>query len=320
MLNEIIKNSVCVDTVKIIDTDSLFIQLPCEYSESVVKNIEDEINASMISFMNRHNLNYNDFISMRLKNEFYVRRMIAYKIKRYIACTVDPKTGHVDVEMRGVEGRRAAQGYVVDLVDQIIAYLREGQYDKPINLYEIMWNIIEKIEAAALSYNFNYLGCPINPPKSFDDLKSIGAHNRGMIVYNVLVDDFFGKTYSKGLHVPIIISPEEIRNNYRLREICSEIVKNFSKYKAIKIHRAKRDSDEDFYSKLISDITVPEIVSPSLYLPRLKSLGVRIDIVEIVSMFAKKFNILCFPFYETVSFDFVGEFFRVFQYLRAKYI
>jgi hypothetical protein len=316
MLSDIVRYAEDTDVVKIIDTDSLFIRLPGN-DTGLIKEIEDDLNKEMLNFMDRHNMNRTDFVRMRLKNEFVVSRMVAYKIKRYIACTVDPVTGKKDVEVRGVEGRRAAQQYVVDLVDEITRYI-QGDAEN-FNLRDVLWDIINKIESAVKEYDFSYLGNPINPPKNFAELKSIGAHTRGMLIYNTLFGDFFGQTFSKGLHVPITLSPIDIENNDELRKVCEQVINKFGSFPSIKLRRAKRDSDAEFYAKLIRDITVPEIVSPTLYLGKLRKIGIRIDVEEIVNKFAKKFNVLCFPFYEHFNFNFIDEFSKVFEYISKKY-
>lgn len=307
MIHDILSVAEDTGAVKIIDTDSLFIHLgECEDLKGDIENIEKYINSEMIGFMELHNMNRTDTVAMRLKNEFQIRKIIAYSKKRYIADTVELSKNSRKVEIRGIEGRRATNKFVLDIVTHLQKYIQ--QEDGNVNLKHIFYDVFKKLEDAFVKFNVDYISAPINPPKSFSDLKSIQSPARGMINFDFLVSDVFSKIYVKGKHIPILISEEALATNKKLRKKCDDIIKKYESYESVKLKRTKKDTDESFISKTIKDLTIPEIMMNTATINDIINLGIRIDYTKILEVFFKKFGNLFSPMFPHDSeFKFLAE-------------
>lgn len=294
MIKRIVDLANDISHVKIIDTDSLFIEIGSEenLSESIA-NIEKYINSEMVNFMRLHNMNFNDSINMRLKNEFKVNKMIAYTKKRYIADAVDVKKGTSKVEIRGIEGRRATQLFVIDIVNHLQKYIQ--QKDDKIDLNMIFYDVFSKIENAFCNFNISYISMPVNPPKSFSKLKSVQSPARGMINFDVFVSEVFSKINAKGMHIPIYISEDFISKNADIADKCKKIIKQYQKFPSIKLKTKKKDTLESFYSRIIKDITIPEMLMNASTMNQILKMGIKIDYMKILKTFFKKFINLYSP-------------------------
>lgn len=319
MINDILKVAEDVDIVKIIDTDSLFIQIgKGEDLQERISNIEEYINDKMIEFMDMHNMNRTETVKMLLKNEFYLPRLVAYTKKRYIGVTYDAKKDKKKIEIRGIEGRRATTKFILDVVSHLETFVLSDS--DVINLKEIFYDVFKKIEKAFCTFDIGYISMPINPPKSFSELKSIQSPARGMLNFDIMIDQIFTKMYTKGLHIPIYISEDAIKTNEDLRVACTKVIQKYESLEAIKLKRLKRDTDESFFSKTITDITIPEVVMNKDTLDKISSLGIKIDFISILQTFITKFGHLFSPmFILDKSFDFEAECNKVRDYVLTTY-
>ena len=319
MIHDILANAENVDVVRIIDTDSLFIQLKdfTDLHESI-SSVEEYINGEMMSFMDMHNMNRTDMIRMRLKNEFYLPRLIAFSKKRYIGATYDFVKKKKKVEIRGIEGRRATTKFILEIVSHLQKYIEQD--DDNIDLKTIFYDVFKKIEYSFSKFNIDYIGMPINPPKNFAELKSVQSPARGMINFDTLVTPVFSKMYTKGLYFPIYISESMLSSSPDLMKRCKAVLKAYSKFPSIKLERKKKDTDESYYARFVKDITVPEVMMNSKTMDDLVKIGIRIDFVSILKTFFKKFILLFSPVFENdPTFDFLAECEKTYQYVVKTY-
>jgi hypothetical protein len=319
MIKDILQEAENVDIVKIIDTDSLFIQVgKGDNLQERITAIEDYVNSEMLNFMDMHNMNRTETVKMFLKNEFYLPRLVAFSKKRYIGVTYDAKKDKKKIEIRGIEGRRATTKFILDVVKHLETFVLSGC--DIISLKSIFYDVFKKIETAFCTFDIAYISMPINPPKSFSELKSIQSPARGMINFDIMIEPVFTKMYAKGLHIPIYISEEEIMNNKKLRTACDNVIKKYESFDAIKLKRLKRDTDESFFSRTISDITIPEIQMTKDTLDKINSMGIKIDFIAILQTFITKFGHLFSPmFVLDKEFNFESECSKVRDYVIQTY-
>lgn len=319
MIHEILACAEDVDIVKITDTDSMFVRLgKSDDLKGRIVEIEKFINGEMLTFMDQHNMNRTDSITMRFKNEFKVNKMIAYSKKRYIADAVDMAKNKRKIEVRGIEGRRATTKYILAIVEHLQHYIQ--QEDAYINLREIFYEVFKRLETAIIDFEVAYLGMPINPPKNFGELKSVQSPARGMINFDVLISEVFSKMYTKGLHIPIYIGEDVLASNPVLMRKCKEVIKAYSKFSAIKLERKKRDTDESFMCRYIKDLTIPEVMMNNKTFEDITNLGIKINFLEILKNFLKKFMSLFSPVFEyDEDFNYDLEFRKVQQHVVSTY-
>lgn len=318
MIHDILRVAEDTDIVKIIDTDSLFIRLGKQDDlRTKITDTENFVNGRMRDFQNMHNMNRTDLVYMWLKNEFKINKIIAYTKKRYIADTIELEKNARKVEIRGIEGRRATMKFVLDIVEHLQNYVQ--QENAEIDLKAIYYDVFKKIEAAFCKFNISYLAQPINPPKSFTELKSVQSPARGMINFDIFVSEVFAKVYTKGLHLPIHLSEEALQNR-ELEKKCKEILKRYSKFPAIKMERKKKDTDATFYARIIKDLTIPEVMMNAATLEQIQKLGIRIDFVGLLKIFFKKFTHLFSPVFDNdPNFNFMAEFEKTYNYVLTSY-
>lgn len=318
MIHDILRVAEDVNIVKIIDTDSLFIRLGKQDDlRSKIADTEKFVNGRMRDFQDLHNMNRTDLVYMWLKNEFKVNKIIAFSKKRYIADTIELEKDKRQVEIRGIEGRRATMKFVLDIVEHLQKYVQQDTAE--INLREIYYDVFKKIEDAFCRFNISYLAQPINPPKSFSDLKSVQSPARGMINFDIFISEVFAKVYTKGLHLPIHLSEEALQNRELARK-CKEILKRYSKFSAIKMERKKKDTDETFYARIIKDLTIPEVMMNATTMEQIQNLGIRIDFIGLLKTFFKKFTHLFSPVFENdPDFQFMLEFEKTYNYVLSTY-
>ena len=319
MIHEILERAENVDIVKITDTDSMFVRLgKQEDLRGKIAEVEQYINNEMLRFMDMHNMNRTQMVNMRFKNEFKVNRMIAYSKKRYIADAVDMEKDKRKVEVRGIEGRRATTKYILAIVQHLQDYIQ--QEDDYVDLKSIFYDVFKKLEEAFCQFDVAYIGMPINPPKNFGELKSVQSPARGMINFDLLISDVFSKMYTKGLHIPMYIGEETLKTNPELMKRCKEVLKRYSKFPAIKLERKKKDTDESYVCRYIKDLTIPEVMMNNKTFEDITQLGIKINFVEILKTFFKKFILLFSPVFEyDGAFDFLAECDKTYQYVLSTY-
>lgn len=318
MIKDILECAENVDVVKVIDTDSLFIKLgKCEDLKGRINKIETYINDQMKKFQEMHNMNFTDMVNMRLKNEFYLPKIIAFSKKRYIGVTYDFEKDVKKIEIRGIEGRRATTKYILDIVDHLQEYVKQD--DEYIDLKTVFYDVFKKIETAYLKFDVDYIAMPINPPKDFLELKSVQSPARGMINFDVMISEVFSKMYIKGLYFPIYIS-EEAFSNEKLLNKCKSVIEKYKSFNSIKMEKKKKDTDESFMIRYIKDLTIPEIMMNRTTIQEIVDLGIKINFVEILRSFFKKFVLLFSPVFEfDKDFDFLSECSKIHQYVLSTY-
>jgi hypothetical protein len=319
MIHDILAAAEDVSIVKVIDTDSLFIHLgKHEDLKSRITGVEEYINQQMLNFMDMHNMNRTGMINMRLKNEFYLPRIIAYSKKRYIGVTYDFEKQKKKIEIRGIEGRRATTKYTLDIVDHLQKYVLQDE--DTVDLKSIFYDVFKKIEASFCQFNIDYISMPINPPKNFTELKSVQSPARGMINFDIMVTEVFSKMYTKGLHIPIYIGEDVLATNQKLMKVCREVIKRYSKFSSIKLERKKKDTDESYLARYIKDLTIPEMMMNHSTIEEITALGIKINFVEILKTFFKKFISLFSPIFEyDPNFDFLAECEKTYTYVLSTY-
>lgn len=319
MVEDILSVADSFDVVKIIDTDSIFVKLGDQKDlKAKILEIETFVNGSMIEFMDMHRMNRDDFIKMWLKNEFYIERIIAYSKKRYVASTLDVEKDKKKIEIKGIEGKRATTKYVVDIVAHLQKYISSSSDD--IDLKDIFYDVFNKIEESIKNYDIGYISMPVNPPRSFDELKSVQSPARGMMNFDIIITEVFGKMFSKAYHYPINISPKLLSENQNLRSLCQQVIDRYENMDSIKLTRLKRDTDEDFISKQVKDMSIPEILLNSKTMNQLETLGIRIDFESILKTFFKKFLSLFSPVFEKdPNFNFIKECKKVHKHVLDTY-
>ncbi len=319
MIHEILERAENVDIVKITDTDSMFVHIgKHEDLKKKISEVEKYINEEMLRFMDMHNMNRTPMVNMRFKNEFKVNRMIAYSKKRYIADTIDMESDKRKVEVRGIDGRRATTKYILAIVQHLQNYIQQD--DDSIDLKTIFYDVFKKLEDAFCKFDISYIGMPINPPKKFSELKSVQSPARGMLNFDIIISDVFSRMYTKGLYIPIYIGEDTLKTNKELMKRCKEVLYRYSKFPAIKLERKKKDTDESYVCRYIKDLTIPEVMMNNKTFEDITKLGIKINFVEILKTFFKKFILLFSPVFEyDSSFDFIAECEKTYQYVLSTY-
>lgn len=307
------------DYVKIIDTDSVFVML--QNSDSIQNEINDTeqyINSEMVNFMDMHNMNYTDFIRMRLKNEMYIPRIIAFSKKRYIANSHNMAKNKSHIEIKGIEGKRATNKFVLDVVEHLKKYIQQESVE--VNLKDIFYDVYEKIEESIKNFKMDYISLPINPPRDFGKLKTMQGPTRGMLNFDIMIDDVFSKVHYKGLYVPIYITPHAILNNQKLQIKCDEICKKYQKTGIIKMEKKKKESEEEYICRYIKDMTIPEPMMNAKIVNSISDLNIRIDFIGILKTYFKKFILLFSPiFIYDPHFDFKEEGRKIYKHVVDTY-
>lgn len=247
------------------DTDSIFLSLPVvieenkKKSDEYINNLQDIINEEKIDhFLKLHNIKIREkeaepLLKCVFKNEYMIKSMILYSKKRYISIFINyDKEGkrYYDIDLKGVEGKRATNKFVKILVDDLIEYLKSVSNIK--NIYtrnELLEYILERYHKEINAYknksiyeNIEYFSMPVNVNKYIKDLKTVSGYYKGTLVFDIVGEKLWDFSRGKGRWLKVILKDESY---------IPKIMSDFKKFEQIKIEN-KKPLD------LITDITIPD--------------------------------------------------------------
>ena len=249
-----------------IDTDSLFLTLPVEIEKNFekvgtcIEQLQDQINDIYLDdFLKMHNIKIRDkednpLLKVDFKNEYLIKSMILYAKKRYISVIIKyDKNGDIyyDIDLKGVEGKRATNKFVKNIVEELLDYIKKlKSTDKIYNRFDILYKIINRYIKEFYSINntniydlLSYFSLPVNVNKQISELKNVAGYYKGTVIYDSIMNKNYwkGKT-GKGKWLCVKLIDESYIPN---------ILKKFSEYEQIKTEGKK-------IHELIKDITIPD--------------------------------------------------------------
>lgn len=247
------------------DTDSLFLTLPVSLEKQptiandYIKVLQDTINNEVMSkFLHIHNIKIREkekspLLIADFKNEFMIKSMILYSKKRYISVIIKTdKTGKIyyDIDIKGVEGKRATNAFVKVIVDDLIEYLKKLEdvnnvYDRSAILNEVMVPYRDKIFSYAnksVIENIEYFSMPVNVNKHIKELKNVAGYYKGTVIFDITGEKTWEYSRGKGKWLRVKLKDESF---------IPQILSNFEAYPQIKTAGKKTDD-------LIRDITIPD--------------------------------------------------------------
>jgi hypothetical protein len=249
-----------------IDTDSLFVTLPVslenETSEalSYIDKLQTSINNSLIpEFLKLHNIKIREkeetpLLNCVFKNEYMIKSMALYAKKRYISVIIkQDKTGKIyyDVDLKGVEGKRATNKFIKLFVDELLEYLKTLDNNTKIyNKFDIYTNVIKKYKDMIYSRvnnniyeNIEFFSLPINVNKKISDLKNVAGYYKGTFIFDIITnEEHWGNKTGKGKWISVKLKDESC---------VPRIMSEFNKYPQIKTANKK-------VHDIIRDITIPD--------------------------------------------------------------
>ncbi len=254
-----------IDNPIYIDTDSLFLTLPVSLEHDTKKAMEyidilqDNINlVQMKDFLDMHNIKIrekeeNPLLICDFKNEYMIKSMILYAKKRYISVIIKrDKSGkmYYDVDIKGVEGKRATNEFVKVIVMDLIEYLKtlestEHIYDRIAILREVMIPYREKLFSYAnksIQENIDYFSMPVNVNKQISDLKNVAGYYKGTVIFDIVGERTWEYVRGKGKWLRVKLKDESY---------IPTILNDFKLYPQIKMGKKKPH-------ELIRDITIPD--------------------------------------------------------------
>lgn len=248
-----------------IDTDSLFLTLPVSIEKEKEKALEyidvlqDKINnTSMKNFLHMHNIQIrekeeNPLLICDFKNEYMIKSMILYSKKRYISVIIKyDKEGklYYDIDIKGVEGKRATNAFVKVIVFDLIDYLKtlestENIYDR----YEILRKVMIPYRKKLFDYskksiqeNIEYFSMPVNVNKQIKDLKNVAGYYKGTVIFDIVGERTWEYVRGKGKWLRVKLKDDSF---------IPQILDDFKEYPQIKMGKKKPHD-------LIRDITIPD--------------------------------------------------------------
>jgi len=249
-----------------IDTDSLFLTLPVSLENetdealSYIDMLQTSINTSLIpEFLKLHNIQIRDkeespLLSCIFKNEYMIKSMVLYAKKRYISIIIKQDANDnicYDIDLKGVEGKRATNKFIKLLVDELLEYLKT--IDKNTKIYDkfdIYNNIIKKYKSMIydrINYNIyeniEFFSLPINVNRKISDLKNVAGYYKGTIIFDIIANEkHWGNKTGKGRWISVKLKDESC---------IPLIMAEFNKYPQIKT------ADKKVHD-IIRDITIPD--------------------------------------------------------------
>lgn len=248
-----------------IDTDSLFLQLPLNIEENkilateCIDTLQDDINNNYINkFLNLHNIKIREkeespLLSVNFKNEYLIKIMILYSKKKYISVIIKyDKNGEIfyDIDLKGVEGKKATNKFVKIIVDDLLEYIKKIKSDEKIyDRYDLLYKILKIYITNIYKYNTNniydvleYFSLPVNVNKNLKELKNVAGFYKGTIIFDVITkENYWNGRTGKGKWLCV-----KLKDESKIPEIISE----FSKYDTIKQNKS--------IEEIIKDITIPD--------------------------------------------------------------
>jgi hypothetical protein len=254
-----------VDNPIYIDTDSLFLTLPVslehqrEEAKKYVNALQDTINLeSLKDFLHMHNIKIREkeespLLICDFKNEYMIKAIILYSKKRYISVIIETdKDGnqYYDIDIKGVEGKRATNAFVKKIVDDLIEYLKKLENTNNIHdRFGILENVMLPYREAVLAMknksiyeNIDYFSMPVNVNKQIEQLKNVAGYYKGTVIFDIVGEKSWAHFRGKGRWLKVSLKDESY---------IPTIMKEFAEFEQIKIANKKPHM-------LIRDITIPD--------------------------------------------------------------
>jgi hypothetical protein len=288
-----------------IDTDSLFIELDIDLikqkkkAQSQIDSLQNMINYDILGdFLKLHNIQVREredkpLLWCDFKNEYMIKILVLYSKKRYISVLIKyDKNGEMyyDIDIKGVEGKRATNAFVKKIVDDLLVYLKQLEIDDDIyTRFDILNKVIVpyrktifEMKNKSITDNIKYFSLPVNVKKRIDELKTVQGYYKGTLTFDICGERSWEYRLGKGHWVRVKIKDESY---------IPEIMRQLSKYPQIKI-KNKKPND------IIRDITIPDEYMGTKIVDTLFTNVFEIDYDTYYEQLLKKISLLYRPFDE----------------------